>query len=133
MILSEIPQMPPNWREYSRFSNLPTRRSRPSACPVGVIRDRVGQGRRWYLSASLRKRPKYCSAKNERNCQSWVPSVRFQPLARHRSLDKIAILGGGPAQQEHPIGGVEGDVELLGPVGLLHHGQIVFQVDHERI
>jgi hypothetical protein len=35
-----------------------------------VIRDRVGQGRRWYLFASLRKRPKYCSAKNERNCQS---------------------------------------------------------------
>ena len=87
--------MPSNWREYSRFSGLPTRRSRPSACPVGVIRDRVGQGRRWYLSASLRKRPKYCSAKNERNCQkrsdhtrfglhfmSWVPSVRFQPLGR---------------------------------------------------
>jgi len=58
-----------------------------------VIRDRVGQDRRWYLSASLQKRPKYCSAKNERNYQkrsdhtrfglhfmSWVPSVRFQPL-----------------------------------------------------
>ena len=63
-------------------------------CRFWVIRDRVGQGRRWYLSVSLRKRPKYCSAKNERNCQKavrphplraafhvWVPRVRFQPLA----------------------------------------------------
>ena len=70
-----------------------------------VIRDRVGQGRRWYLSASLRKRPKYCSAKNERNCQkrsdhtrfglhfmSWAPSVRFQPLATAESLERIPNL-----------------------------------------
>jgi hypothetical protein len=46
-------------------------------CPLQVIRDRVGQGRRWYLSASLRKRPKYCSAKNERNCQKRSDHTRF--------------------------------------------------------
>jgi len=45
--------------------------------PLWVIRDRVGQGRRWYLSASLRKRPKYCSAKNERNCQKRSDHTRF--------------------------------------------------------
>src|ERR1019366_8118100 len=76
-----------------------------------VLRGRVGQGRRWYLSASLRKRPKYCSAKNERDCQkrsdhtrfglhfmSWVPSVRFQRLG-HGIISTFAISRSPPGRK----------------------------------
>src|ERR1035441_7682071 len=52
----------------------------------------------------VQKRPKYCSAKNERNCQkrsdhtrfrlhfmSWVPSVRFPPLGQLDNADRAKL------------------------------------------